>query len=403
MGNFLKVFKTHEEYLEYLNSPNFKRPNVTRCVVSFKDNDVHYNPIQKVEWYDEEFKRIALNAFNNGEEMTFDDLNAITQERWDQVVHASNYSIFRGNTDIHSIADMEKFVNVHTLGNRTFENLTGVVGDLVIPSNITAVKNYVFNNMSGVTKLVIDHEITWTGAEDGWGPRTFGNLTGVNGIVDLRNFKNIGTYHEFDAFGRTGGGCKIIMPVLEQNFGVWFASSRVSALAGSEEELVDGTIKIPEGYTRGGQLAFNDDSLASRIICPESMTVFDAFAGGDESWNYVRYFEMGSNTTLLKGAVCGANGYQGRSTTVVCKAVTPPTVEIGGIGQTGNSNYGFPFISTRVGALYVPDESVELYKQSSTIVPKAAKQFDYYSTLEDDVEIGWKRFADVIHPLSELS
>lgn len=176
-------------------------------------------------------------------------------------------------------------------------------------------------------------------------------------------------------------------------------------MAGSEEELVNGTVKIPEGYTHGGQYALNACNGFSRIICPDSMTTFDNFEGGDESWNNVRYFEMGSGTTLLKGAVCAANSYSPRTATtvVVCNAVTPPAIEQGGCGQGGNSNYNFPFMSTNVGALYVPDESVDLYKNSSTIAEIAPVEYDYLRTTTTNVEIGWKRFASVIRPLSELS
>lgn len=392
MGNFLKVFQTHEEYLEYLNSPDFKRPNVTRCVVSFKDNDVHYNPIQRVEWYDEEFKRIALNAFNNGEEMTFDDLNAITQERWFNVVNGgtgeqSTSSIFKNNANIHSIKDVEKFTQVNTLGNYTFAGCTGVVGDLEIPSNISYVKSYTFQGMSSVTNIIMDHEVSFNGFEGNWGPKTFGNLTSISGVIDLRNLKSIGVYHEFDALGSAGTGCQVIMPALNQAFGVWFASAKVTAMAGSENDLVNGTAKIPEGYTHGGIYGLHNNGRGlKRIICPESMETFDNFCGGDGSWNYYNYFEMGSNTRLLRGAVC-SNYTTGPQLTIVCKASTPPIIQRGGTGLGDDSNY--PFMSTNVVSIYVPDASIQAYEQSSTI--------------SDGDEIGWARFVGKFHGLSELN
>ena len=42
MFKYLKLYKTHEEYEDYLQSPEFTLPNVTHCI---KQNDVHYNPL----------------------------------------------------------------------------------------------------------------------------------------------------------------------------------------------------------------------------------------------------------------------------------------------------------------------------------------------------------------------
>lgn len=396
MSKYVKLFKDHSGYTDFVKSEEFLIPNLSHCIL---EEDVHYNP--RIKWYDDEFKRICLQAFNGGKEMTYYDLVSVTQEQWDRTVNRSSSSIFSNNANIHSIKDVEKFVNVDTLGNYTFNGCTGVEGELVIPSNIKYLKNFVFDSMSNVTSIKIDHEVLYDSSESNWGARTFGKLTKVNGIVDFSNFKNISTYHEFDSLGSASTGCKVIFPALNQHFGVWFASAKITAMAGSEEELEDGVAKIPEGYTHGGQLAFNSTPI-QKIICPETMETFDNFGGGEESWNYVRYFEMGSKTRLLKGAVCGANSYSGARVTVVCKAKTPPTMEQGGIGLNDNTRWNFPFMSTRIGALYVPDESVDLYKESSTIVEKAPKEYSYAAEMEENVEIGWKRFASVIKPLSEL-
>ena len=386
MGKYLKKFGEHTGYETFVQSDSFVMPNVSHCVTN---EHVHYNPI--IDWIDPEFKRICLENFNGGREMSYYDLASVTQERWDQVVNANGSSIFSNNSEIHSIADTEKFINVHTLGKSTFEGLTGVVGDLVIPSNIQYIKNqYVFRNMTGVTNIIINHEISWTGNSGYDGPKAFAQLRKVSGIVDLRNFKKIGDYHEFDGLGAAGSGCQVLMPALNQAFGVWFASSKVSALAGSEEELVNGTIKIPEGYTHGGQLAFNDCALVRRVICPESMTTFDNFCGGDGSWNVVKYFELGSNTTSLKGAVCGENGHQGNTTVVVCKAVEPPLLSQGGVGISGTDNqYNYPFMNTTITAIYVPKNSIGTYES------------DTRTAINDGSEIGWSRFAGKIKSIEE--
>lgn len=399
MSNYISLFGEHTEYTSYVRSEGFVMPNVSYCAVG---KHVHFNP--RVDWIDPEFKRVVLNAFNNGDEMYPFDLEDITQEEWNQVVYA-NGSIFKNNAVIESIADMEKFPNVHVLENETFTNCTGVTGDLVIPSNITGVKAYVFSGMTGVTGLVVDHDVAFVGTEQNWGAETFGNLTGVEGVIDLRHLTSISGYHEFGSFGKNGSGCQVIMPGLSRSFAVWFIGAKITAMAGSPADLEAGTIKIPEGYTKGGQLAFDSATGFSRIICPESMTTFDNFSGGTESWNNVRYFEMGSNTTELKGAVCAANGYQNRTTVVVCKAAVPPTILQGGYGHGGNTDYNFPFMSTRVSALYVPDASVQDYANSSTIVAQAPTEYSYLATLDQNVEIGWKRFADagVLHPLSDLT
>lgn len=397
-----RAFSNHTVYDTTKTNGEINRPSVSYCI---EQNEVHYDDYLFAEWVDPEIKRIILANFNGGREMTDEDLAAITQEEWDSIVHKNTKSsIFRGNTDIKSIDDIAKFTGVSRLGDYTFSDCTGLTGELTIPQNIKYLNNYVFSGCTGYKSIRIDHDVECAERGDNWGPQTFGKMNGIEGVIDLRNLKKIGTYHEFDGFGSKGSGCKIIMPSLEQGFGVWFMGSRVSAMADSEENLEEGTIKIPEGYTSGGALAFNNCPKIHKIICPETMTMFDSFSGGDESWNYLTYFEMGSKTTLLKGGVCAANSYSGgRHTTVVCKAVTPPEIKQGGVGiGDGNNKLYYPFLSTRISSLYVPDESVDLYKNSSTIVATAVTPFSYGGKTEENVEIGWKRFADVIKPLSQL-
>ena len=63
MSNYISLFGEHTEYTSYVRSEGFVMPNVSYCAVG---KHVHFNP--RVDWIDPEFKRVVLNAFNNGEE-----------------------------------------------------------------------------------------------------------------------------------------------------------------------------------------------------------------------------------------------------------------------------------------------------------------------------------------------
>ena len=57
MRKYLKVFRTHEEYLEFTRTPEFLKPNVSHCIV---EKHVHYNPKRFADDY------LTFVALENG-------------------------------------------------------------------------------------------------------------------------------------------------------------------------------------------------------------------------------------------------------------------------------------------------------------------------------------------------
>ena len=110
-------------------------------------------------------------------------------------------------------------------------------------------------------------------------------------------------------------------------------------------------------------------------------------------WNNIRNFTIGSECEELVGSVCTANGYNGKNTKVYCYATTPPEMKLGGIGLGGNSELQYPFMSTKVSEVHVPEGCMDAYLDDSKIVAKACKPYTYNGELEENVEIGWSRFA----------
>lgn len=242
-----------------------------------------------VQWYDPEFKRVILEKYNNGKEMTQDQLNKIT---------SLDPNLFAYNKKLLSIKDLEKFINItilpkqlciycSNLGSTNLES-TGSTDDhiLEIPNNIQ----------------IIDYELASTAK--------------YSGIKFNSNIKLLDI----------GSGCKYIQ---------------------------------------------------------------------------------------------GDSGISNNNYTIICRAINPPLLTIGSnIYKDNIVGYSFalykcyPF-NCDVKHIYVPDESVDLYKNDTkygiqlensdeiTEHTGTVECFDYDFTGIKERNISWSRFKDIIKPLSE--
>lgn len=118
------------------------------------------------KWYDPEFKRVILEKYNNGKEMTQDQLNKFrSMYKLSESDMVLTDDLFSNNKKLLSIKDLEKFVNCDYIPLRMFEGCDNLgstnlestkdIDDriLEIPSNITNIGEFNFNNTkyTGVT------------------------------------------------------------------------------------------------------------------------------------------------------------------------------------------------------------------------------------------------------------
>lgn len=106
--------------------------------------------IKYVQWYDPEFKRIILEKYNNGKEMTQDQLNKFrSQSKLSESDIILDHNLFENNQKLLSIKDLEKFVNFDVispnmfagcskLGTTNLESTKDIDDHILeIPNNIT--------------------------------------------------------------------------------------------------------------------------------------------------------------------------------------------------------------------------------------------------------------------------
>lgn len=272
-----------------------------------------------VQWYDPEFKRVILEKYNNGKEMTQDQLNKIT---------SLDPNLFAYNKKLLSIKDLEKFINI-----------------TILPKQL----------------------------------------------------------------------CMI--PIFQG----WFQKCNIKSFAPSKEQLEDTKIKLPEGITEITPLAFSNSRLNNfSVYIPNSVIKISGLFARKNSTNTIntniKLLDIGSGCKYIQGdsGISNNNNY-----TIICRAINPPLLTIGSnIYKDNIVGYSFalykcyPF-NCDVKHIYVPDESVDLYKNDNkygiqeqysdeiTEHTGTVECFDYDFTGIKERNISWSRFKDIIKPLSE--
>lgn len=386
-----------------------------------------------VQWYDPEFKRVILETYNNGKEMTQDQLNkfrSVPSVSESDLILSD--SLFQNNTKLLSIKDLEKFVNCDYIPIRMFEGCDNLgstnlestkdIDDriLEIPSNIKDIGEFNFNNTK-YTGVKFNQEVQLGGSgvdSSGMLQGIFYQMNNLSGILDLTKVNNIGTYWEFNNLGSNGSGLQIIYPYNANMpiFAGWFYECNIKSFAPSKEQLEDNKIKLPEGITEITPLAFGNKQLYDfSIYIPNSVTKISRLCGtiGNPDSNSIKLLDIGSGCKYIQG---NSGNSTNRNYTIVCRATTPPLLTLGGSNYKSNSftygddNKAYPFISGATH-IYVPDESVDLYKNDtkygiqeeySDEITEHTGTVECYSQYElKERNISWSRFKDIIKPLSE--
>lgn len=393
-----------------------------------------WKKIKYVQWYDPEFKRIILEKYNNGKEMTQDQLNKFrSQSKLSESDIILDHNLFENNQKLLSIKDLEKFVNFDVispnmfagcskLGTTNLESTKDIDDHILeIPSNIKDIGEWSFyqTNYSGIK---FDSEVS-LGLQilesSGYSSGVFQELNNLSGILDLTKVNYINIYQEFNTLGSNGNGLQIVYPHNNNRpiFAGWFQNCNIKSFAPSKDQLEDNKIKFPEGITEITPLAFGNTRLDDfSVYIPNSVTKISGLFSPmyEPDANYIKLLDIGSGCKYIQGNSGNSNNSK---YTIVCRATTPPLLTLGGPNYKYNNfafdpnyNKAYPFI---YGAahIYVPDESVDLYKndtkygiqeQYSDEITEHTGTVECYGQYElKERNIGWSRFKDIIKPLSE--
>lgn len=193
---------------------------------------------------------------------------------------------------------------------------------------------------------------------------------------------------------------------------------------------------ILEKYNNGKEMKFNSniilgksDFMSASILSLSNLSGILDLNNVIRINSYSEFMELGSNGTGLQviypyntnipifqgdSGISNNNNY-----TIICRAINPPLLTIGSnIYKDNIVGYSFalykcyPF-NCDVKHIYVPDESVDLYKNDTkygiqlensdeiTEHTGTVECFDYDFTGIKERNISWSRFKDIIKPLSE--
>lgn len=386
-----------------------------------------------VQWYDPEFKRVILEKYNNGKEMTQDQLNKFrSMYKLSESDLILTDELFKDNKKLLSIKDLEKFVNCDYIPIRMFEGCDNLgstnldstkdIDDriLEIPSNINSIGEFNFNNTK-YTGVKFNSEIYLGGMgldNSSHTPGIFYQMNNLSGIIDLTKITSISTYWEFNNLGSNGNGLEIIYPYNANRpiLAGWFHQCNIKSFAPSKEQLEDNKIKLPEGITEITPLAFGNNQLYNfSVYIPNSVIKISGLFGtiGNPDSNGIKLLDIGSGCKYIQG---NSGNSSNRDYIIVCRSTTPPLLTLGGSNYKSNSftygddNKAYPFISGAKN-IYVPDESVDLYKNDtkygiqeeySDKITEHTGTVECYSQYElKERNISWSRFKDIIKPLSE--
>ena len=269
-----------------------------------------------------------------------------------------------------------------TIGKNAFYNCTSLkIEDLSLP-NLETLGSGAFNGVK-ISKISNLGKITAVNPEN-WNGENLGDKSVLREITLPNTLKTIGN--------NTFSGYTALETITIENgaSGINVGAGAFSRLPSSTTFNVD-----PDVFVSFGSNAFNETSMWNEVtftnitrldyqvfrgstISKIKLPSVETMAGNN---NYEGIFSYCQNLVLVDiGENCssiGSNslgrfvGTSGNNVTVVVRATTPPSLA----GALINTQW----VYATVGELYVPDASVDAYKEATN----------------------WSRYADIIKPLSE--
>lgn len=357
---------------------------------------------------------------------------------------------FENNTKIKTIKDLEKFLlfpginnlfkNCSSLGTEYIES-TGETNytELNIPKSVNTFNSgsFIGTNYTNI-KFPVNNIILGKSPNDktiGYNfdlnSQVFGNMSKLQGILNIPKGVDIQNLQEFYNIGNYGQGIQVVLDtdsglgITEYNtFGGWFQNSKILSLAKTQEELEIGKIKIPSYYTTIAPGALHNISGVNTYkVYTNNVKIISGLFGGQKEYSNTNcsLLDIGKSCTYIYG---DSGNSINSEYTVICRAKVPPILGINdpkleaiNSNLTENEKLMYPF-KNGIKHLYVPDESVDLYKNDIKYTNSYTTYMEYNKQkinrtqssgnvrCWDGIEIkerniGWSRFKDVIKPLSE--
>ena len=285
---------------------------------------------------------------------------------------------FKGNTDITAFAEFVNFSGIIALVTSAFNGCSSLA-EIALPDTLTSIGNNTFNGCSSLAR-VLNLENTKVMSINAY---AFQNCTSLAEINFPSSLKQIDSYAFY--------GCSSL---LELNIPTDVSNLKIGKLAFynctslSVINIISAISTLGRGAFDGVQLSgvVNFENLTeigpyalrhtnvTKVIFPAIITLpaFYNYDGIFSSCPHLVLVDIGENCTDIGDRSLGRYvGTQGIDITLIVRASTPPS--LGGSLISINS--------ANIGSIFVPDASVEAYKQATN----------------------WSLYADVIKPLSEYT
>ena len=278
-----------------------------------------------------------LNADNKTAEVTY-------QELWSE----TNYSYLTAVNIPESVDYNSETYSVTSIGDYAFYSCTGLKS-ITIPNCVTSIGEYAFEGCSGLTSMVVASENT-----------KYDSRENCNAIIETSSNTLI-------------AGCKsTIIP------------NSVTSIGEYAFEFCTGltSIEIPNSVTSIGEWAFAGCYGLTSVTIGNSVTSIGS--GAFYHCTGLTSVTIGNSVTSI-----GLSAFESCSglTSITCHALTPPTCD--GYYVFNNVDKSIP--------LYIPEESVDLYKAA-----EVWKDFTNIQTIDETHSIGEVNQQPAANPAQKL-
>lgn len=309
----------------------------------------------------------------------FSDCTAFTSIDFPSSITAIGSNAFKGCTALTNITLPTSLI---TIGKTAFNNCTSLkIEDLSLP-NLETLGSGAFNGVK-ISKISNLGKITAINPEN-WNAANLGDKSVLREITLPNTLKTIGktTFSGYTALET--------ITIESGASGITVGAGAFSRLPSSTTFNVD-----PDAFVSLGSNAFNGTSIWNEVtftnvtrldyqvfrestISKIKLPSVETMAGDSDYEGIFSYcpnlvlVDIGENCSSIGSNSLGRFiGTSGNNVTVVVRATTPPSLA----GALINTSW----VYATVGELYVPDASVNAYKEATN----------------------WSRYADIIKPLSE--
>lgn len=304
------------------------------------------------------------------------DGKGITEEQAANVTDIG--TVFRDNTEITSFDEFEEFTGVTYLRDWAFSGSS--IREISIPANVTVLRIAAFYNCSSLTRITIHDNLVTLGHNVFYGCTKLTQVfvDSVDSYVSIQTaeggiLSGVGENTEATVYVNkipvtdviiSEGITSIIAAAFKNNYKITRVSipssaTKIGTYAFYGCANIESEIILPNGVTRIEQYTFHKCAKVPSFVLPSTVQYIGIY-----SFEYINVdtFTIPENVTTI-GLAAFINAKVGD---LICLPTTPP--------QT--SNYGVPSVVTNI---YVPDQSVQAYREASV----------------------WLSYADKIKPISQ--